>query len=205
MNVDIGFEFIELALRALAAIIAMVAHELPKHYVSLALLHPLHRKRDDLKVNVLRFVDPIGMIFFMFSGIGWQKPGEYIPTRYKDKERGLLYVVLAGMAGSFLLIGISLPFIWANPFLTYDIHGVAVRFFFFLLQCSFSIIILNLIPIPPLDMTKIIHQFNPSYYYKMMQNQRSLHSVFLLLIIFGILQMVINTLFMPVLVMLGVA
>lgn len=204
MSEAIRFELIELLLKALAAIVAMIGHEIPKHYMSLILLHPLHRKRDDIKVNVLRFIDPIGMVFFMFSGIGWQKPGEYIPTRYKDKEKGLLFVIITGMLGSLLVIGISIPYVISHPYLSYDMTGIMTRFFFYLIQFSFSIMLVNLIPIPPFDMTKVIHQFNASYYYKMMQNQRSLHSLFLLLVIFNILQMVISSLFEPFLYLVGV-
>lgn len=189
--------FIRLLLSFIAAIIAMLVHEVPKYYVSLTLLHPIYRKRNDTKLSMLRFIDPIGLILFMFTYIGWQKPGEYNPARFRDKERSLFYLAISGFAASIFMIVALLPlFIYTKSMLTFGYY-IIPELLYKIILFSFSIIVINLLPIPPFNMAKIIYAFNPNFYFKLIQNERMIHAVFILLIAFNILRELILIMFDP--------
>lgn len=189
---------INIVLAFFAAIIVMLVHEVSKYYFSLTLLHPIHRKRQDMKVNVLKYIDPVGLIIFIFSGIGWQKPGEYNPARFRDKEKGLLVLSVVGTAANVLLMLAIIPiFLYMNTETT--ILGYYVlNFLYKLIRFSFALIIINLLPIPPFDMAKIIYALNPNFYFKLLQNERIIQAVFILMIAFRLLDVLVEVLFEPI-------
>jgi len=180
-----------------AALVVVLIHEVSKYYFSLSLLHPIHRKRSDMRVDVKKFIDPIGIFLFVFSGVGWQKPGEYNPSRFKDKEKGLLVLSVVGMGSNFLVMLALIPlFIYVNTLKAETGYYLTI-FIFQIIRYSFAIIIVNLLPVPPLDMTKIIYALNPSFYFKMVQNERIIQAIFILILAFGVLDDVVRALFYP--------
>lgn len=190
---------VPLILSFIAAIVAMLVHEVPKYYVSLTLLHPIYRKRNDGKLNLLRFIDPIGLILFMFTYIGWQKPGEYNPARFKEKERSLFVIAVSGYISSLLVIFAMIPlFIYSKSMMTFGYY-IVPELVYKIILFSFSILVINLLPIPPFNMAKIIYAFNPNAYFKLIQNERTIHAVFILLIAFNILRELIFVMFDPLL------
>lgn len=168
----------------LAALIVVIVYESSKYYISLTLLHPIHRRREDVKINPLKFVDPIGIILFVFAHVGWQKPKEYNASRFKDKDRALVVLSTTGILTCLILMLAVTPLYVTlfNGFNGSLVSFFVARFCLFLIRFSFAIIIVNLLPIPPFDMTRIIYAINPSFYFKMIQNQRILQAVFVLLI-----------------------
>ncbi len=188
---------LRILISTIAAIVVVLVHELSKYYISLFLLHPIHRKRSDVKISPLKYIDPIGLILFVFSGVGWQKPGEYNPSKFKDKERALLTQSIVGIASNILLIVAMIPVYLAIKNTNSVFVNQLALLVIFIIKYSFAIIIVNLLPIPPFDMSKIIYALNPSFYFKMIQNERIIQAVFILLIAFNILSSFINSLFGP--------
>ena len=190
---------IDIIISIIAASIVMLVHELSKYYFSLSMLHPIYRKRKDIKVNALKYIDPIGLILFVFTSVGWQKPGEFNPVQFKDKEKGFVFLMLVGMAANVLLILALIPiFIRFYGTTTTVVGSYAITFVFRLIQYSFALIIVNLLPVPPLDMAKMIYSLNPNFYFKMIQKERIIHAVFILLIAFNILNAFVHSLFLPI-------
>jgi len=182
----------------IAAMIVMIVHELSKYYFSLSIVHPIHRKRMDLKINPLQYIDPVGLILFVFSGVGWQKPGEYNPNRFKDKEKSLLVLTLVGMAANVILLLAMIPiFIYFKTAPT-EVGSYLAVFFYKLIRFSFTIIVINLLPMPPFDMAKIIYSINIEFYFKLIQNERIIQAVFILLIAFNIISVFVEVMFEPI-------
>lgn len=183
--VDLLFGFI-------CAIIVMIVHELPKAVVAYTLTHPIYKKKGEIDFNPLRFIDPIGVIMFMFIAVGWQKPADYNPSRLRDKEKGLLYISLMGMFSNLLLMTLLIPsFMMAS-------NAYWARFLYILIYHNFAITIINLLPIPPFDMAKIIYSYSPNTYFKLIQNQSIIHAVFILLIVIPVIPEFIKSIFTPV-------
>lgn len=173
---------ITLAIQMVCGFIVMIVHEVPKSIVAHAVMHPLHRSAHKINRNILKYIDPIGLIMFMFLNVGWQKPFEYNSTKYRDKSKGILAVALTGLIANLMFMAILLP-------LTYLPMNAYLHFFVIsLIFYNFSITIVNLLPVPPLEMAKIIHSFSHNTYFKLMQNERIIHTVFIFLLVFGVIR-----------------
>ncbi len=189
---------LNLILSLVAGALVMMIHELAKYYFSLTLLHPIHRKRKDMRVNAIKFIDPIGLIVFAFSGFGWQKPGEYNPTKFREKERGLIMLAFVGICANVLVILSMIPLFFSVRYIHGLLGNILAIFVYKMIRFSFALIVVNLLPMPPFDMAKIIYALNPSFYFKMIQNERMIQAVFILMIAFGLLGLVVEAMFYPI-------
>lgn len=179
---------IRILINFICGILVMLIHELPKVLTAHILTHPIHRKKKIEFPSILTFIDPIGLVLFTFSsfGMGWQKPYEYNPSLLKDKEKSLLPIALSGQLANLLLVVILIPIIKYS--ITVDTSYIMLYGLYRLTIYNLVIFIVNLLPVPPLDMSKIIHAFSPNAYFNLMQNKRYIHAGFILLIAFGILE-----------------
>lgn len=166
---------ISMAIKILSAIIVVIVHEVPKSLVAHLLLHPIYKAKNKINTNVLKYVDPIGLIMFIFSGAGWQKPAEYKITYFRDKQKAVLSVALTGLLSNLVFMIILMPLSH------YNMNGYLATFITYLIIYNFSITIINLLPVPPFDMSKIIYFFSPNAYFRLIQNERLIHVIFLLL------------------------
>ncbi len=161
------------------ALIAIMGHELAHAWVSTKLGDPTPRYEGRLTWNPLAHLDPIGTLLMIFTGFGWAKPVGVNPMYYKDRKKGMALVAVAGPLSNFvmaffgILIGTLLQILgismgWGVETL-YTIslvtHMFAIR--------NLCLMVFNLIPIPPLDGSKILGMFLPNRtYYNMLQYEQ---------------------------------
>lgn len=183
-------------------LLALVIHECSHGYVSTKLGDPTPRIQGRLSLNPLVHLDPVGTILMILTGFGWAKPVEVNPMYYKDRKKGMALVAIAGPLSNLLLAFVSLLiyFLFA-VIIHYTKIGVSAK----LLQivgtaCSYSaqvnlcFFVFNLIPIPPLDGSRILGMFlKDSTYYKMMQYERYSMFLIMFLSLTGMLDNVIGT------------
>lgn len=172
---------VTLGIQLVCGFIVMIVHETPKSLVAHVVMHPIHKSTHKINKNVLKYIDPIGLIMFMFLGVGWQKPFEYNSTKYKDKNKGILAIALTGILSNLVLMVMLLPL--AQVQMNIYAHILIITLIYF----NFSITLVNLLPVPPLEMAKIIHSFSHNTYFKLMQNERMIHTVFIFLLVFGVI------------------
>lgn len=144
-----------------AALFAIILHEIAHGLVSTWLGDPTPKRQGRLSLNPLKHLDPIGTLCLIFFHVGWAKPVVVNPDYYKNKKRGMALVALAGPLMNFLLaifsIIIMVIFVKVNAY-----SNVLIIIYNFLLY--FSVInlglgLFNLIPIPPLDGSRILGAF----------------------------------------------
>ena len=144
-----------------AALFAIILHEIAHGLVSTLLGDPTPKRQGRLSLNPLKHLDPIGTLCLIFFHVGWAKPVVVNPDYYKNKKRGMALVALAGPLMNFLLaifsIIIMAIFVKVNAY-----SNVLIIIYNFLLY--FSVInlglgLFNLIPIPPLDGSRILGAF----------------------------------------------
>ena len=172
-----------------AVLIAMVLHELSHSYVSYALGDPTPKEQGRLSLNPLRHIDPIGFICLIFFHFGWAKPVQVDARYYKNPKWGMALVALAGPLTNFILANI-----FAILYIIIMLYSPLNRFFIILgtffmysLIINVGLCIFNLIPIPPLDGSKILGAFLPSNaYYQYMKYER--YGVIFLFAILALLQ-----------------
>jgi Zn-dependent protease len=148
-----------------AAVMAIILHEISHGYAALALGDDTARRAGRLTLNPLRHIDPVGTILvpaillilrtgFVF---GWAKPVPVAAWKFKNPRRGMMLVACAGPAMNFFLAWLSALAIHG---LTYLPGSPADRGIVVVLQAFivFNLILglFNLIPIPPLDGGRII-------------------------------------------------
>lgn len=158
-----------------AAIIAIVLHELAHGLVSYALGDPTPKLDGRLSLNPAKHLDLIGAICLILFKFGWAKPVIINPSYYKNKKWGIALVSLAGPVMNF-----SIAFISALIYYLFYYFGISeilleipYMFFGYLALINIGLGLFNLIPIPPLDGSKILTALLPDRaYYQYMKYQR---------------------------------
>jgi Zn-dependent protease len=170
---DIWFRVLELAL----FVPAIVLHEVSHGYVSYRLGDPTAKMRGRLTLNPIAHVDPFGTVLLplllWFGGgpiFGYAKPVPINPHYYKDYRKGMMLTGLAGpatnlalaLASALLAFGVELV---ARGTLALggeaglDVLGIVWYAFFYFAQINLVLMFFNLIPIPPLDGSRVLPLF----------------------------------------------
>ena len=144
----------------LVLIISIAIHEFCHAFAADRLGDPTPRSLGRLTLNPLAHADPLGTIFLpllsVFTGfptIGWAKPVIIDPYNFKNPKKDEIIVSLAGPIGNIslaLLASILLKFL-----------GIQSIFLYLLVLINISLAVFNLLPIPPLDGSKIFLNLLP--------------------------------------------
>ena len=121
-----------------------------------------------LTLNPLAHLDPIGTLLIFFMGLGWGKPAPYNPNHLSDRKWGPVWVGLSGPLSN-ILSGVVFAYI-ARFLVLFGLVSATstVIFFFYLLSLlNFAFTFFNLIPIPPLDGSKLLLALIPDSQYKL--------------------------------------
>lgn len=175
-----------------AVIISLSAHEFAHAFVSYKLGDVSQLSKGRMSMNPLRHLDPIGTISLIFFGFGWAKPVQVDPYYYHNKKEGMMWTSLAGPFMNFILgfIAILLYGLMAKFGLFYQnaIVGYLFDFLLVLAQINIGLGIFNLIPIPPLDGSKILTGIlKEETYFKLMRYEQYFMIVIILLLATGTL------------------
>ena len=149
----------------IAILIAFTVHEFSHGLVALWLGDPTAKEEGRLTLNPAAHLDPLGALLFLTIGFGWGKPVPINPRYFRNEKRGITLTALAGPGSNLLLAFVTL-FI-GKIFLLFPLQvpaGVA-RFSFELFQnllfLNLGLMAFNLLPIAPLDGSKILTVFIP--------------------------------------------
>lgn len=163
-----------------AVIIILTVHEYSHAKVSDMLGDPTPRNRGRLTLNPLAHIDPLGLLMLLLVRLGWAKPVPTSPIYYRDRKRGILYTALAGPASGILIAIISRAVMMSGVIRPY---GTAFSFFNVLYYYSLVISVFNLLPVYPLDGSRILQGLLPdNRVYKLMQYQNQIQVVFMLVV-----------------------
>jgi len=150
---------------ALPFFLGITCHEVAHGYVSYRLGDPTAKLAGRLTLNPLKHLDPIGTLVLLLTQlIGWAKPVPINPAYYKDPRRGILYVSLAGPLANF---AVMLFFAALLKILVIFSQSQAAAQAEYILRPMANIAVagifinailgtFNLLPIPPLDGSKIL-------------------------------------------------
>ncbi|OLC39537.1 MAG: hypothetical protein AUH75_09385 [Gemmatimonadetes bacterium 13_1_40CM_4_65_7] len=141
-----------------ALIVAATVHEYAHAYVADRLGDPTPRAQGRLTLNPLAHLDPVGALLILIFRFGWAKPVPINPANFTNWRRDTMLVAAAGP-----LANITLLFIVGIPYKLglLDIGAAAAampidRLLQVMLQINAMLAVFNLIPIPPLDGSKIL-------------------------------------------------
>lgn len=173
--------------RLIAVILSMGIHEAAHAFVSYLMGDPTAKTKGRLTLNPLAHVDPLGILCLFLFGFGWAKPVPVDHRYYKDAKTGLVWTSFAGPLANFLLGFIALFFYYfliRHGFL----RGVLLNCLAMTASISIGFGIFNLLPIPPLDGSKIFFSFLPDEkYYRIIEGNPMLMILCLVLLMSGVL------------------
>lgn len=188
----------DLIFSIIAIVVSFTIHEFSHGIVSTIQGDDTPGTYGRLTLNPLAHVDLVGFITLILFGFGWAKPIPINPKRYKHPRIGVIFTSLAGPLSNLLLAFIScFVLILAMP------ESVAIQEFLGrLIGINAGLAVFNLIPVPPLDGSKIVGEiFGGKVSVFMFNIQRGgMFALFLLLSIpqvsgalTGVIRILINT------------
>ncbi len=164
-------------------LIAITFHEFAHGFIAYKLGDNTAKSEGRLSLNPLDHLDPVGTFMLLFAGFGWGKPVHVNPSRYTRKmsmETGEAIVSIAGPLTNILLAfvlalinGAIIKF--ANGFLYTNVGWVIQQIIVSAIGVNIALGVFNLIPLPPLDGSKVIMPFLP---YKVKQWYRNNEQIF---------------------------
>ena len=185
---------------AIVVFFCMPIHEYAHGFVAEKLGDPTPRWQGRMSLNPMRHLDYVGAVMIFLVGFGWAKPVQVDSRYFKNEKRGMALTALAGpisnlifaLIFSFIYCALSFIFYFNDGF-DYDdgkvifyIYSVLLMIINYIVIISISLAIFNLIPVPPLDGSKILYAILPDrIYWKIMQYERYLYFGLLFLLFAG--------------------
>ena len=156
------------AVQLLAVLFCLTVHETCHGLAALALGDPTAKRQHRLSLNPLRHIDWFGLLMMFLAGFGWARPVPVNPNYFKKPRQGMALTALAGPASNLLLALLLL--IPARLIYTYAHYSVfnqtALDFLTSTAALSIGLGLFNLIPIPPLDGSKVLAVLLPERAYR---------------------------------------
>jgi Zn-dependent protease len=165
-----------IALSIIPALICVILHEISHGVVAYWLGDPTAREAGRLSLNPIRHLDVVGLLFMATVGFGWAKPVPIDPRYFKNPKRGMALTALAGPVTN-LLIAVVMLFAY-GLIIGFAGLGNAVAAFIAstvltTAYLSLSLAVFNLIPIPPMDGSKVLFSLAPDkVYFNLMRFER---------------------------------
>lgn len=168
------FNLVATLLTLPGVIIALSFHEFAHAFVADRLGDPTPRNQRRLTLDPLKHIDPVGIFLLIFAHMGWGKPVQINPNNFSkvSKEKGEALVALAGPVMNFILAFILMIIFYAmivfipgtgvlNSLKAINIMNVVITMIYYAIIVNIGLGVFNLIPIPPLDGSKIFLRFLP--------------------------------------------
>ena len=149
--------------RVLGVLVCLTIHETCHGLAAYALGDPTAKQMHRLSFNPLHHIDWMGLASMFICGFGWAKPVPVDMRYFKNPKAGMAATALAGPISNFLLAFVML-FLASLIYQAEQVGAVMVWVFYFLqttAMLSIGLGLFNLLPIPPLDGSKVLFSLLP--------------------------------------------
>lgn len=158
-------------------------HEFAHALVAVRLGDPTPRYQGRLTVNPFAHLDKVGMLCMLIFGVGWARPVQINARNFKSPKWGMAITALAGPIANLLMAFVALLLYFPLAlFFESDVTMYLAVFMFYIANISVYLAVFNLIPIPPLDGSRLLSALLPyKYYYKLMRYEQ--YSMIILMVL----------------------
>ena len=182
-----------------AVLLVIMFHEIAHGVAAYKLGDPTAKRMGRLSLNPFKHLDPIGAVCMVLFHFGWAKPVP-VDTRYfRNPKRGMAITALAGPLCNLICALLAVPVFLLIEKSYYSVAvtagpesfraGFILTLFYFVYLfhvVSLGLCLFNLIPLPPLDGSRILFAFLPNkYYYSIMRYERMISFALMLFLLTG--------------------
>jgi Zn-dependent protease len=159
-------------------LISLPVHEFSHAYAAYKLGDDTAKREGRLTLNPIKHLDPMGAILMIFTGFGWAKPVPINARNFKNRKTGFAISALAGPVSNFLLAYFAIVLFRISGL---PIDSFGGMFYYYLAILNVGLGVFNLLPIPPLDGSRIFSLVLPEQQYFMIMKYEGI--CFLLLFV----------------------
>ena len=173
-------------LRLAAVFLCLTIHETCHGLAAYALGDPTAKRAHRLSLNPLRHIDWIGFVMMIVAGFGWAKPVPVNPNYFKKPKQGMAITALAGPVSNFvlaLLLLLAARLVYLRALATGTLPETMFSFLVNTASLSVGLGLFNLVPVPPLDGSKVVAVLLPDRAYNWLMRYEQFGMVLLVIII----------------------
>lgn len=181
-------------------LIALTFHEFSHGFISSKLGDPTPRITGRLSLNPMAHLDPMGALLMVLTGFGWARPVQIDARYYKNPKWGMAITAAAGPLSNLVLAFLAMIIYTVIFILNIKIGlfsgaiDTISGFVLMFVQVNLCFMVFNLIPIPPLDGSRILGLFlSTRSYFKLQQLERYSFMIIIVLSLTGVFDRIIGT------------
>lgn len=160
-------------------LLAIVIHEFSHGYVAYILGDNTAKEAGRLSLNPLKHLDIIGFTFLLIFKFGWAKPVPINSSNFRNRKRDIIAVSLAGPFSNFL-VAIIIGFIVSMGIFS---NNILINVLVIMLWYNLMLGVFNLLPLPPLDGSKVLASLLPTKYeYLFYKYEKYLYLILIILV-----------------------
>ncbi len=176
----------EIIIHGIILLVAFPIHECSHALVAKWLGDDTAEKQGRITINPIKHLDIWGTVLMLFAGFGWAKPVPINPNNFKKRKLGMALSSLAGPVSNLVLAYVSM--ILSKIFLFTNTSAELSTIFITSMFVNIGLAVFNLVPVPPLDGSRILLLILPEkLYFRIMKYENIIFIILFAVIYFGLL------------------